>query len=908
MGCGASAEVEKKGYVFRVRLLGGLNLYNNGFGIQAPFSLTEEGKMQGASDPYCVLECSGSKQRFESKVQVHTQNPVWNEEFYFNTTTKAPILTVTVKDKDVLSGDDVLGVAKINLHGLISRDAERTMWTTLEQKGALQGAKGEIGLAVVEGYRTHITAKSGTNVKPMDGFSGSSDCYMTLQVGQQPAQKTEVKGWTLNPVWNQTFTFFVPYGIKSQVAMILYDHDSVGVDQNMGWHYEYFDGKPAKEPRELKVELTGAPGNLEFTVADDEQLEGVQEAGAVTDAIKAAWPREIPTSCTFDCRVLGAYNLAASDHSYAADFATGVDSWGWHEFKEYEGTSDPFAVVTCEGVSHATRHINNTLEPVWNEKFRFVCKDRENGFIKVDVYDHDVVGNDGIGAVQIPLKAVKPGKRQEIWSFLDKGRGEVGIEVIQHHQLHVKVVKCDALPAKDMNGMCDPYIKLFLAGAEYKTRIVRNDRNPWFEEEFRFCVDDVSNQKLRLECWDSDFVLFRQNLSEDCMGLAEIDVENLVPGIPNEMTLPLTIAGRAEGTITVIITEEIPVPESALDELKKKGKEAYENAVRKLSEAKEMVTCLKMPDFDKKEEAEYEVADPKLAPRPRFGRINVDVVAARKLEGVRDPWHVGVSFPMQGKRYKTKDGFRGNNNDINESFEFNVPSRLTGALEFKVFESSHHPYTEWTDNCFANHRLLLQSLNNGDGTIRGSPSDDEWLSLSEGKGEIVVRVFEMFRFQIRVVSATEVSTEKQPYVALTFAGVARRTSHAPAVKTRDEKKQLIFRSDPKWDEQFTYFAREKGIVEFEVVADGAPIGKAQFDLNNVRRGVMHTEDVVLDKGGSLKIEVLEEEKMALLDRVIDAANNAKKLAEGLASEVADAVSGAAAGAASAVSGALGKLF
>ena len=36
MGCGASAEVQKKGFVYRVKLLGGLNLYNNGFGVQAP--------------------------------------------------------------------------------------------------------------------------------------------------------------------------------------------------------------------------------------------------------------------------------------------------------------------------------------------------------------------------------------------------------------------------------------------------------------------------------------------------------------------------------------------------------------------------------------------------------------------------------------------------------------------------------------------------------------------------------------------------------------------------------------------------------------------------------------------------------------------------------------------------------
>jgi hypothetical protein len=267
-----------------------------------------------------------------------------------------------------------------------------------------------------------------------------------------------------------------------------------------------------------------------------------------------------------------------------------------------------------------------------------------------------------------------------------------------------------------------------------------------------------------------------------------------------------------------------------------------------------------------------------------------------------------VSFPMQGKRFKSKDGFRTVNSDIMEDFAFNVPSRLTGALEFKIFESSHHPYGEYTEACFASHRLMLQSLNSGDGTIRGSVADDEWLPLSDGKGELIVRVSEMFRFQIRVLNAADISTEKQPYVSVAFAKVAQRTSHAPAMKTVDDKKKVVYRKDPSWDEQFTFFAKQKGIVEFEVIAGGAPIGKGSFDLANVRRGVLHEQVVVMDKGGSVKIEVLEEEKMALLDRVIDAAKNAQKLAEGLAGEVADAAKNAAAGAASAVTGALGKLF
>jgi hypothetical protein len=910
MGCGASAEVEKKQYAFRVRLLGGLNLYNNGFGVQAPGTYTNAGRFEGASDPYCVLECTGSKQRHESQVRLGTQNPVWNEEYFFNTSTKAPIITITVKDKDVLSGDDVLGVATINLHGLISRTAERTIWSPLSKTKA----GGEIGIAVVEAFRTNITAKQGVDVQPMDTLSGSSDVYMTLQVGQQAAQKTATKSWTLNPVWNQTFTFFVPYGIKSQVAMILYDHDSVGVDKNMGWHYEYFNGVPQKGPRELNVAIENAKGKLHLVVEDDEQLQEVQEAPALTDEIKAKFPSELPTSCTFDVRVLGAYNLAAADHNYASDFASSVNSWGWHEFKEYSGTSDPFARVTCEGSTYDTRHINGTLEPVWNEKFRFVCRDRQKNSLKVEVLDHDLAVNDSIGAVSIPLAAMKPGRRQEIWSYLDKGRGEIGVEVVQHHQINVRIVSAAGLPAKDMNGMCDPYVKVILAGTTHQTRVVRNDRNPWIEEEFRFCLPTLNGLKLRLEAWDSDLMIFKKGMSEDLLGVTEVDVSNLIPGLPTEMDLPLNISGKLQGTLKVVLTEEVPMPESVLGDLKKKGKEAFEASVRKMNEVKEMVSCMKLPDFDKKEEAVYEVADAKLAPRPRFTHVNVEIVALRKLQGISEPYYMGVSCPLQGKRFKTTEVRGASGVDVNQSFDLPIPSKLTGAIELTLFESTRHPYLDWSTKSAGKHQLLLSALNKGEGTIRGSKANDEWLDLRNEKGEVVgqviVRVTEVFRFQVRVIGAKDLKTKKEPYVTLQLGDVSRFTSYVSEKPEKERTTGTV--GKPIWDEQFTFFAKEKGIVEFKLMELGMTsdqlVGKASFDLGNVRRGVPHKADLVLSTGGTLQIEVLEEEKMALLDQLIDGAANAAKLATALAGEVGAVVTGAVGNAATALTGAFGKLF
>jgi len=180
--------------------------------------------------------------------------------------------------------------------------------------------------------------------------------------------------------------------------------------------------------------------------------------------------------------------------------------------------------------------------------------------------------------------------------------------------------------------------------------------------------------------------------------------------------------------------------------------------------------------------------------------------------------------------------------------------------------------------------------------------------------QVIVRVTELFRFQVRVIGGTDIKSQKQPYVTVAFNKEARFTSYVSAEPQKDRTTGTP--GKPIWDEQFTFFAKEKGIMEFKLMELGMTsdqmIGKGAVDLNAVRRGVPHRTDVVLSSGGTLQIEILEEEKMALLDRIFDAAGNGAKLAAALAGEVKEALAGAVGGAAAAltggIAGAFGKLF
>ena len=53
------------------------------------------------------------------------------------------------------------------------------------------------------------------------------------------------------------------------------------------------------------------------------------------------------------------------------------------------------------------------------------------------------------------------------------------------------VVKCEALPKKDVFGASDPFVRVYLmpgTHTELKTKVVKNSANPVYNDEFSFVV------------------------------------------------------------------------------------------------------------------------------------------------------------------------------------------------------------------------------------------------------------------------------------------------------------------------------------------------------------------------------------------------------------------------------------
>jgi hypothetical protein len=94
------------------------------------------------------------------------------------------------------------------------------------------------------------------------------------------------------------------------------------------------------------------------------------------------------------------------------------------------------------------------------------------------------------------------------------------------HAVHIRVHEARGLPAFDVSGTSDPYIKLRILPSsgkvKKKTKVKKKDLNPVWNELFDFPLDGHGHQELQLTMWDWD-----QMKRNDIMGAVMIPLSNL---------------------------------------------------------------------------------------------------------------------------------------------------------------------------------------------------------------------------------------------------------------------------------------------------------------------------------------------------------------------------------------------
>ncbi|XP_015884867.2 synaptotagmin-2 [Ziziphus jujuba] len=208
--------------------------------------------------------------------------------------------------------------------------------------------------------------------------------------------------------------------------------------------------------------------------------------------------------------------------------------------KDLMGASDPYVKLklTEEKLpAKKTTVKHKNLNPEWNEDFNMVIKDPESQALEIVVYDWEQVGkHDKMGMNVVPLKELTPDEPKELTLELlknmdpndpqnEKSRGQLVVELIY------KPFKEDQVPedtddsnavqkapegtpaggglfvilvheAEDVEGKhhTNPYVRLLFRGEERRTKQVKKNRDPRWDEEFSFTLEEPpTNDKLHVE-------------------------------------------------------------------------------------------------------------------------------------------------------------------------------------------------------------------------------------------------------------------------------------------------------------------------------------------------------------------------------------------------------------------------
>ncbi|URD76195.1 Plant synaptotagmin [Musa troglodytarum] len=204
---------------------------------------------------------------------------------------------------------------------------------------------------------------------------------------------------------------------------------------------------------------------------------------------------------------------------------------------DFFGKSDPYVKLKLSDEklpSKKTSVKHGNLDPEWNEEFKFVIKDPENQVVELNVYDWEKVGqHERMGMNVIQLNELTPdGPKTLTLNLLknlesrDESHGHIVVEVtfkpfkeedlskdISENAYAVEdspdygpsgggLLVIIVHEAHDLEGKhhTNPYARILFRGDKRKTKHIKNNRDPRWEEEFQFvCEAPPVNEKMQVE-------------------------------------------------------------------------------------------------------------------------------------------------------------------------------------------------------------------------------------------------------------------------------------------------------------------------------------------------------------------------------------------------------------------------
>lgn len=200
----------------------------------------------GTSDPYVIVFLTNdNRKKCETKVYRKTLNPSFNESFTFKVLqSEVPETDVVMQvfDFNRFSKHDVIGEVRLPLQNMnLNHVIEE--WKELGPAGKSEYEKlGEICFSlkyIPVTSKLVVVILEARKLKKMDN-DGYSDPYVKVQLAlnkkKWKRKKSHVKKNTLNPYFNEEFTFDVTLEQIQNVDLIIsvWDHDKVNKNEQIG--------------------------------------------------------------------------------------------------------------------------------------------------------------------------------------------------------------------------------------------------------------------------------------------------------------------------------------------------------------------------------------------------------------------------------------------------------------------------------------------------------------------------------------------------------------------------------------------------------------------------------------------------------------------------------------------------
>ncbi|KAI3730339.1 hypothetical protein L1987_61509 [Smallanthus sonchifolius] len=208
--------------------------------------------------------------------------------------------------------------------------------------------------------------------------------------------------------------------------------------------------------------------------------------------------------------------------------------------KDLLGASDPYAKLKLTDdklPSKKTIVKHKNLNPEWNEEFNLVVKDPEVQALEIMVFDWESVGkHDKMGMNLVPLNNLTPEEPKTLTLDLlknmdpndtqnEKSRGQIVVALLykpfgeDHVPTDIEEVSAtQKAPAgtpvgggllvviihegEDLEGKhhMNPSVRMLFHGEERRTKSMKKNRDPRWEEEFTFTLEEPpTNEKMHLE-------------------------------------------------------------------------------------------------------------------------------------------------------------------------------------------------------------------------------------------------------------------------------------------------------------------------------------------------------------------------------------------------------------------------